>query len=869
MGALAGGLFAGTALIGMVCPVHVQPAVAQEQAARQLNFTIAAQPLTSALTQFGQQSGLQISAPAAATRGKTTDGVSGRLPADDALSRLLAGTGLEYRHTSANTVIIVGGTVDVGDLPDDGSILLDTIVVMGSDQQPSGSGFMGTPDWVYEAPSSVSVISREAIQNSATRNARDLLDNVAGVYANRSEAQNPGIAVNIRGLQDQDRIVTMIDGARQSFQRNSHGSSQRTYVDTAFIREVDIEKSSTSGAGSAGSLGGSVNFRTILAEDLIVDDRRWGAELNATTGTNEFNFDGSAAAAVRVSDRFSILSGFSHKNIGAYEIGRNGKVKTSTTYTGDMLLFSGQEVFSSLLKAEADLSDDVKLTLGWVWNDSTYSTGNYDQILNNGDISETEENVVNNTLTSALDWKATSDLIDFKVRFYYNHIDNDKINRSSVATTGTTNYRMGTLGGSLENTSWFFTDVGDLSLNVGAEAFRDDGTTDLNGGEFVINGVDYSGVLTGGTPGGSRDVASGFINAKLEHDDWLTLSGGLRYDWYHISGNTVIFGGGGRPIIGYDVVPPTCFPSPPFPPNTGCTGGSSTPIYGDPVYVPYNVKQDISNGAILPTVTLAAKPFDWLQPFIKYSRSFRPPTVMESYINGGHAGSSIVGYAPNPNLLPERGDTYEIGANISRDGLFKSDDSIRVKAVGFLREITDYITLGNFTYEGNGRQYSSYVNLDGVTRMQGVELEVNYDARTFYIGGSYTYIDTKMSETFTSSSGNKQYLKSGIGPAILFVQPELRVTLDAGVRLFDEKLTLGGRMTHVGESAPELGSLKDNYKIDGYTTYDLYGSYAFTDTTKLRFAVNNLTDLAYAPAMGATYYAAPGRTATASLSFKF
>ncbi len=111
--------------------------------------------------------------------------------------------------------------------------------------------------------------------------------------------ENPGISVNIRGLQDQDRIGMMIDGARQNFQRSGHGSTQRTYVDTAFIREIDIEKSSTSGVGSLGTLGGFVNFRTLEVDDLIAPDRQWGTQINATTGTNAYHFDGSAAAAVR------------------------------------------------------------------------------------------------------------------------------------------------------------------------------------------------------------------------------------------------------------------------------------------------------------------------------------------------------------------------------------------------------------------------------------------------------------------------------------------------------------------------------------------------------------------------------------------
>ena len=269
-------------------------------------------------------------------------------------------------------------------------------------------------------------------------------------------------------------------------------------------------------------------------------------------------------------------------------------------------------------------------------------------------------------------------------------------------------------------------------------------------------------------------------------------------------------------------------------------------------------------------MTIAVKPFEWLQPFVKYSKSYRPPTIMELFLNGGHDGNSINEYAPNPFLRPERGETYELGANISSNGILTERDTFRFKAVGFYREITDYISFGKIRYaQSNAPSYTSYVNLNGITRMKGIEVEANYDARFIYIGGTITRIDTDFADSFTSPAGRSMPINSGQGAAIIFEQPKLRVTLDAGVRLFDEKLTLGGRVTDVSKTEPALGSLRTGYVMDGYRVYDIYGSYAFDPNTKLRFAVTNLTDVAYAPAVGANFYAAPGRTATVSLNYKF
>ncbi|MEH2628021.1 hemoglobin/transferrin/lactoferrin receptor protein [Bradyrhizobium sp. AZCC 1719] len=851
-------------------------------AAAPRNFNIPAQPLGAALNAFGRQSGLQVTLSAATSRGLTSNAVNGSFTPEQALALMLRNTGITFRVTADRTAVIGATTSSAAaEVYIPGATQLDPLVISGGRNAISGSGYQGTPDWVYQAPAAVSVISREAIESSPTRNARDLLDNVAGVYANRSEAQNPGISINIRGLQDQDRIATMIDGARQSFQRSAHGATQRTYVDTAFIRAVDIEKSTTSGVGSAGALGGSVNFRTLLAEDLIAPGKQYGGQVNLTTGTNQFNFDGSTAAAVRLSDRFSVLGGISYKNIGAYDIGKNGTISSAATYAGDVLLFSGQEVRSSILKAEGQVTEDVKVTLGWVRNDSRFNTGNYDSAGSIGNLQKATEGVVNNTFTSALDWKPDSELIDLKARLYYNNLRNNKVEQGSLLSTGPSNYVMGTLGGSVENTSRFDTGLGALALNYGMEAFNDDGKTTLTRGFVAADGTDYSSTLSGGTPSGKRDIVSGFGNAKYEPTDWLTVSGGLRYDWYHAEGTTTIYGNETQDIIGYVVipgVPPTprvCWPSPPFPPNFRCTGPTpgiparTEPIYGPKYYKRHDVKVDNSGGALLPTMTIAVKPVDWLQPFVKYSKSYRPPTIMESFLNGGHDGPAVNGYAPNPYLRPERGDTYELGANIFRNGIFSERDTFRFKAVGFYREITDYISFGYIYNSEAQRQYASYVNLDGVTRMKGLEIEGNYDARVIYIGGTLTRIDTELADSFTSPSGNSIPINSGRGAAVIFEQPKLRVTLDAGVRLFDEKLTLGGRVTDVSKTEPVLGSLRTGYEMAGYRVYDIYGSYAFDPMTKLRFAVTNLTDVAYAPALGANFFAAPGRTATVSLNYKF
>ncbi|MGM4988363.1 TonB-dependent hemoglobin/transferrin/lactoferrin family receptor [Tardiphaga sp. 841_E9_N1_2] len=836
-------------------------------------LNISAKPLAAAIADLGASSGWRILYTIQLAPDIRSQPLNGNYTVAQALAQLLAGTGITYRITGPKAALLIDPSQSrAGPVPSGDGVQLDTIVVDAArSDNTTGSGYQGTPDWVYQRPAAVSVISREAIESSPTRNARDLLDNVAGVYANRSAAQNPGISVNIRGLQDQDRIATMIDGARQNFQRSGHGATQRTYVDTAFLRQIDVEKSTTSGVGSAGALGGLVNFRTFIADDLIKPGNQYGGVVNATTGTNAYNFDGSTAAAVRVSERFSVLGGVSYKNIGAYDVGKNGTIPTANTYTGtgDVLLFSGQEVFSTILKAEALTTEDVKITIGWLHNDSRYNTGNYDNTIARGGILKSSEQVANDTFTSALDWNPGNDIVDLKAKLYYNHLKNDTVSDGAFALTGPSNFVFSTLGGTVENTSRFATDIGALALNYGLEAFSDTGKTTLQRGFVSQTGADYSSTLTGGTPSGNREVASGFTSATFKPTEWVTLIGGVRYDWYHIAGNATIYGNETRDVIGQLMTNPG---RPAICNARGCGVAippTYVPIYGPSYYPAYNLDVDRDGGAWLPNFTIAFQPTEWLQPFAKYSKSYRPPTVMESFLNGGHDSNVVNGYAPNPSLRPERGDTYEAGFNVLANGILAERDSIRFKTVGFYREITDYISYGYILNAQANRQYDTFVNLNGVTRMKGVEIEANYDARFLYIGGTVTRIDTEFSDSFTSPVGRDIAINSGRGAAVIFEQPKLRVTLDAGIRLLDEKLTLGTRIVDVSKTEPALGSLRSGYDMPAYRVYDIYGSYAFDEATKLRFAVNNLTDVAYAPAVGANFYAAPGRTATVSLNYKF
>lgn len=870
-------------------------------------FNIPAQSLSSVVGAFGRQSGLQVTLATPSAGNVRTNAVTGSFTVRDALSRLLAGTGVNFRITGNGRTVIIGtgqSTVDLSGT--EGTTVLETITVTGKTGRNSiaGSGYQGTPDWVYETPASVSVVGREAIQSAGVRNTRDVFNRVSGVYAGEGNGSFPTVSPNVRGLQESGRVVVSIDGARQNAQRGAAfggatsytASAGQGYVDVAFIRAVEIEKITNARSGNAGSLGGKVEFRTVSADDLIAAGENKGGEVNVSRGTNGYDFQGSVLGAVRSPDGpLSFVAGYSRTIMDEYKIGTKGEARSTALTMKDLL---GRDGWSTFFKGEGDFGD-VKASLSWMHQENDFVQGASTVI--------DRESVRNDSVVAKLDWDPESELIDFKSSLWLNDNMTHELRAArnkldgSAGYASETNLDMGlrSFGGSLENTSRFDTVAGALSLNYGAEAFRDIATSVATSATIVQNPA-YASSYTAFSPAGRRDVASLFLNGELEPADWITLSGGVRYDWSRLKGSATYYSTRSYLIdtsvacdpvrnhyTALDYFNRVFLPANPswatryalylaraWPnASAGCMPGTGTTTPPIPVteYPEHNFDIDRTYSDWLPSATIELKPVDWFRPYVSYSQSLRPPTILEAFFAGARPGDSAgYEYAPNQALRAEKATTYEIGANISFDGVLLDDDSIRIKMAAFRREVKDYIALGYLvTDQVLDRTYTSFVNLDGTTYMRGLEFEGNYDARSFWIGGSATFLKTEWPEKTQVFSNSTTTTTGEIVAWPGDVAPKVKLTLDGGMRFFDEKFSLGARLNHVTPTQSRTLDTEGNLRevTDPYTTVDLYGSYAFNDKATLRFAVNNLTDRKYIPAASA--YTAPGRTFIATMNVKF
>ncbi len=317
-------------------------------------------------------------------------------------------------------------------------------------------------------------------------------------------------------------------------------------------------------------------------------------------------------------------------------------------------------------------------------------------------------------------------------------------------------------------------------------------------------GPDQSAV--GWTPEGERSIVSGFaeVTTTLGRFDLITAA---RIDHYALQGE------GNNPTAG------------------GGTGGLPNVPVG-----PFEV--DKSETAVSPKITASVRPTDWLQLYASYGLGFRPPAITETLMSNRHPGfvGNFVRFFPNPFLDPERSKGWEVGANLAFDGVLVSRDKLRLKANYYDNDIENYILAMN-----SGTRFF-FQNVPGTSEVSGVELEVNYDVGFAFASLGYHHINADLP------------FEPGGAPLANYAGPPEQVwTLTGGVRLFDERLVLGGRIRDVPESVypGQASSGTGSYSVPPYRLYDAFASYKVSDHLDLNFTAENLTDELYTPGMSA------------------
>lgn len=823
---------------------------------RQTNFNIPAGPLSRALASFGQQAGIQVTYLPAIAVGKSSPGVAGAVSPSEALARLLQESGLSYRFTNASTVAISApGGESIATPAVDGAIPLDEINVTGA------QGGSSRADKPFSTPGSTSYISREQLDRVPPISAGDVFISTPGVISAGNRV-GTSINPNIRGLQGMGRNNVTVDGARQttSSYRGYIGNRDETYIDPDMIGGIDISKGPSESVGT-GTIGGTINFRTLEAQDIVASGKDFGIRLKGGLGNNSaaadapnfiarsplnmigddrsswFNgetYSGSAAIAT-MKENYEFVLAYSKRVQGNYFVGT--KVPDGLVFSpaanSNTFIKPGTEAFNTsentdsvLAKGKVKWGDGHSLELGYLSYRSNYgevdelsmSFASQSGLLPYGQYPFSETQV--STYTAKYKFEPSNNpLVNLRANLWLSDLD-------SYRKYGGLPQGVRTTGGDVGNTSVFTTPLGELTWDNGVEF-----TNEHAQAEQFASLVTYSEGWETLGPSGARLMTGAFSKASLKLTQWLTLSAGGRYDHYESKGEGYL-----------DKFP------------------------------------EQSGGRFSPNAGVTITPWEGVQLYGLYKEGYRPPSLRESH---WHYQGLLWN---NPDLRPEVAKNGEVGLNVLRENVFKKDDKFRFKLSFFDNNYDNYIVRmrSDGTTPGLDPSRYNWFNLD-TARYRGFEISGGYDAGTAFVEGvftKYTDIEYCRTEGVCAPPGASNTL-SGAGGALVndwaanYVPPEYSGSVTAGVRLFDQKLTLGGRTHFAGARSGSVwppssqGLIGASFTWPSYRVYDFFGSYKFNEDNILHVSIENITDEYYFGALVSTGIPSPGRTARISYTTKF
>lgn len=811
-------------------------AEAKQQA---LRFAIPAQSVVAALDEFARKTGWQIGYATTSLGSARTHAVSGTMPPEQALRLMLAGTGLEIHMTGPRSAALVTPETFGAKVPDDPG-LLDPIVVIAK------SGKVTASDAPYETPGSSSHISGEDIQRTPPTSVGDMLRTAPGVMPSGNRV-GASMDVNIRGLQGQNRVNVMVDGTRQTNNsyRGYRGSRNEVYVDPDFIGGIDIAKGPSGGIGGVGAMGGIVNMRLLEASDIVREGEAYTARIKMGIGNNtiapnnaestdirndgsEF-FNGEAwmgnAVIATVKDDYELVTGFSRRKSGNYFAGSNGKStflddrvswltpverKISPIGPGDEVFNTSQDITSFLAKGKYKWGDGHSLGLGYTFYNNKY--GEFDETLllfaqssffipvTQYELSETTTHTVKTTYSYKPE---NNNAIDLTANLWFSDVESSSgVIRAYSGGPNSANAK--TYGGDAANLSSFDTPLGLLSMS--------------NGTEIVLEQTREDAPLTSGfygNPNGDRLLLSAFNQSKLDFTDWLTVAGGVRYDYYESQGK------------------------------------------GELADLP-----DKQGGRVNPSASVTIEPFEGIQLFGTYAEGWRPPSLRET------ASRQTAYLVPNPDLDPELSRNFEFGLNILRDAIFFDGDKFRFKAVRFDNTYEDYII--------RKRRWDGLYSWDNIDKAEfrGYEFSAAYDAGYAFIEGTFTKYDhISYCDDPLPNQPHCDFGVAGTDYGLMSVPPKYSGSVTAGMRLFEETLTMGGRAYFFGQRYGGYklanGAVNSPVYYDAKTIFDFFGSYKVNEMFTVDLSVENVGDAYYLDPLSTGLIPSPGRTVRMGLTATF
>lgn len=693
---------------------------------------------------------------------------------------------------------------------------------------------------LLDTPKSVSVISKQLIEDTQVTTLSDALRTVPGITLGAGEGGNPnGDRPFIRGYNSESSMY--VDGIRNSTSQNREMFA---------IEQVEVTKGSASAMGGAGTTGGSINMisKTAKKGDFLEGSVGAGTDdYQRITLDGNKDFGNGIAARVAVmghhndkagqengteyaragiapsitfgldSDTRATLSyyylktddtpdsGVPYNNPTGYSqySGKPIDVKQGVYYGWKDRDFQKQENQSGTIKLEHDLTDNLTISNtavynssknNYLWTNPDSSQGNIYKSGNvwaraNSRMADTDAFTDQLALTGKFNTGRLKHSFNLGAEYSDQETDRTQYIIDGLSTTGTAN---SSCRASAIASGWC-TSVQNPN--------RGDWT-----GTISTDGADRYNIQTKST--------SIYLLDSIEFNPQWLLDLGVRWDKFDTE-QTMTYGARNSAVLGNPTATPPVLPT--------AKVGDQVTIKNDSDFINYQVGlvyKPVENGSI----------------YASYATSSNPVGV-----DGGDGSEGIT--AAIQNLKPEEVRTMELGTKW--DVL---NEKLNLTAAIFRTEKTNTRATAD---DGTTKNI-------GETRVDGFELGVNGNITDKWaLSAGYTYLDSELVDDGTDLNDGNQVQNVAKNSATLWTTYQVipQLTLGAGAVAMDKV----------------YGNAANTKFVPGYVRYDAMARYNVNKNVDLQLNVNNLTDKRYFTKAYSNHYAteAEGRSAVLSLNFKY
>lgn len=768
---------------------------------------IPAQSLSSALRTLAKDRNEDLIFATGDIGALSTKGASGNLTIDEALDQLLRDSGLTYRRLDEKTISILPATPAASaDMQSENTVIVEGTTI----NDPILSSRTG--DTLRERPQSVTVVTRERLDEQNLNSVADALDQATGITVTNVSYTTQSFYS--RGFEISN---IQLDGG-SPFSFNNFGYNQ--LPDLAIYEQVEVLRGADALFSGNGQPGGTIQLvrkrptKNAQAE-VAASVSRYGSHRGQLDVSGPLAFDG----------RLRGRAVYVNEDLGSFQ-----RVQDSTR---DL-------IYGTL---EADLTDSTELMVGATHDKRIAPHGGFGlpRYADGRDL-----HLPRSTVLSA-DWArfdtTTTDMFarldqrignDWSLRLNYTRTRQEMRNLKQYAY-GAVDPETGLIGAMYGSDEQFTPtqNLADVTLKGSFELF---GRT-----HKVAIGADWQDIKSGGNVWGlpmysnidpfrfdpyaypqpgrtvipSQKVTwnqkqnGAYVSLSLQLFKPFRLLGGARYSNYEYE-------------YGYDF----------FNTTTGAGAGSFSQRYQD-------------NDVVTPYVGFTYEINDNWTGYGSYAESFESQA---SYIKSPFPGGDP--------LEPKTGDSLEFGI---KGGLWDGRAATQAAVYRILRRNEAVLDLGVPPVNLNG--INCCYLAQGVVESRGIDLEINgVLLRGWTMFAGYTFNENKYKSGYGEGSGAVFMPQTPKHLFKLWTTYQLpgawsQLKLSAGLNLQTRNYVSGTVVTYDPITGVGSDGTPYSFSQGGYSLVSLRAEYAFNDNWSASLNVTNLFDKTYYQTVGSTTWA--------------